>query len=76
MSHGPLERGRDVSDGGAEYYNLAIDGAGLAVVADSFAALEQRVEREGRLTWEEVTRHLRENFEGEGGVAVRKLLQI
>ena len=75
LSHGPLERGRDVSDGGAEYYNLAIDGAGLAVVADSFAALEQRVEREGRLTWEEVTRHLRENFEGEGGVAVRKLLQ-
>ena len=41
MSHGPLEKGKDVSDGGAEYYNLAIDGAGLATVADSFAALER-----------------------------------
>ena len=30
LSHGPLEKGKDVSDGGAEYYNLAIDGAGLA----------------------------------------------
>lgn len=75
LSHGPLEKGRDVSDGGAQYYNLAIDGAGLAVVADSFAALEQRVEREGRLGWEEIDRHLAENFEGEGGRAVRSLLQ-
>ena len=50
LSHGPLEKGRDASDGGAQYYNLSIDGAGLAVVADSFAALEQRIEREGRLT--------------------------
>lgn len=75
LSHGPLEKGRDASDGGAQYYNLSIDGAGLAVVADSFAALEQRIEREGRLTWEEVARHLRQDFEGDGGVAVRKLLQ-
>ena len=41
-----MEKGKDVSDGGAEYYNLAIDGAGLATVADSFAALEQRIELE------------------------------
>ena len=75
LSYGPLEKGRDVSDGGAQYYNLAIDGAGLAVVADSFAALEQRVEREKRLHWSEIDRHLREDFEGEGGLIVRKLLQ-
>ncbi len=75
LSHGPLERGRDASDGGAQYYNLAIDGAGLAVVADSFAALEQRVEQEQRMSWSEIDRHLRENFEGEGGLIARKLLQ-
>lgn len=45
LSHGPMEKGVDVSDGGAEYYNLSIDGAGLAIVADSFSALEQHVER-------------------------------
>ena len=41
LSHGPIEKGKDVSHGGAEYYNMAIDGAGLAVVADSFGALRQ-----------------------------------
>lgn len=75
LSHGPLEQGRDVSDGGARYYNLSIDGAGLAVVADSFAALEERVEREGRLSWEQVARCLKSDFGGEDGAVVRKLLQ-
>ena len=36
------------------YYNLAIDGAGIAVAADSFACLEQRIEKEQRLSWEEM----------------------
>ncbi|MCP4510422.1 MAG: formate acetyltransferase, partial [Fuerstiella sp.] len=46
--HGPVEKGLDASHGGVEYYNLCVDGASLATVADSFAALEQRVEKEGR----------------------------
>lgn len=74
LSHGPIEKGRDVSDGGAEYYNLAIDGAGLAVVADSFAALEQRIEREGRLTWQEMDRLLDSDFQCEEGTKYRTLL--
>jgi formate C-acetyltransferase len=37
-----------------EFYNMCVDGAGLAVVADSFGALEQRVEREKRMTWEKL----------------------
>ena len=40
VSHGPIEKGRDASHGGLQYYNIAIDGAGIATVADSFAALE------------------------------------
>lgn len=75
LSHGPLERGCDVSDGGAEYYNLAIDGAGLAIVADSFAALEQRIEREKKTSWEEVTYHLNADFEGLEGEKIRLLLK-
>ena len=74
LSHGPLETGRDVSDGGARYYNLAIDGAGLAVVADSFAALEQRIEREHRLSWEKMDSLLSENFDGLDGKMFRTLL--
>ena len=62
--HGPVEKGVDVTNGGVEYYNLCCDGAALATVADSFAALEQRVEREGRLTWHELMEHLNNNYEG------------
>jgi len=75
LSHGPLEKALDASDGGAEYYNLAIDGAGLAIAADSFAALEQRVEKEGRLTWEQVIEALKADFNNEGGEIVRTILK-
>ena len=44
LCHGPVEKGRDATDGGVEFYNLCVDGSALATVADSFAALEQRVE--------------------------------
>lgn len=75
LSHGPLEKGKDVSDGGAEYYNLSIDGAGLAIAADSFAALEQRIEKEHRLTWETVTLAVKSDFTNDGGEIVRNILK-
>ena len=62
LCHGPIETGRDVTDNGVEYYNLCVDGSGLATVADSFAALEQRIEREGVLTWGRIAGHLRSGF--------------
>lgn len=74
LSHGPIEKGRDVSHGGATYYNMAVDGAGLAVVADSFGALEQRVAEEKALTFDEVKKAVEANFAGEDGERVRKLL--
>jgi pyruvate-formate lyase len=75
LCDGPIEQGRDASDGGVEFYNMCVDGSGLATVADSFAALEQRIEREGVLTWEEVAQHLRNNFEGVAGERVRLMLR-
>jgi formate C-acetyltransferase len=63
LCHGTIERGRDVTHGGVDYYNMCIDGAGLATVADSFAAVEQRVDREGRLTWTELGAVLDRDFE-------------
>ena len=65
LSHGPIEKGKDVADGGAELLNLAIDGAGLAVVADSFAALEQRIEKEAAVSWKRVKESVDNNFSGE-----------
>jgi formate C-acetyltransferase len=62
--HGPVERGLDASAGGVDIVDLAMDGIGLATVADSFAAIEQRVVREGRLTWRALVEHLENDFEG------------
>jgi pyruvate-formate lyase len=75
LSHGPLEKGLDVADGGAQYYNLAIDGAGLAVVADSLAALEQRIEKEGKISWEQINYHIASNFEENEGERIRLLMK-
>lgn len=75
LCHGPIERGRDASHGGVEFYNLCLDGAGLATVADSFAAVEQRVEREGRLSWDDLARHLQANWSGPEGEWARQLMR-
>ncbi len=40
LYHGPIERGRDITHHGVDYYNMCIDGAALATVADSFSAVE------------------------------------
>ncbi|MBE6546737.1 MAG: formate acetyltransferase [Ruminococcaceae bacterium] len=50
MFHHCLEEGKDASEC-AELFTVGVDGAGLAVVADSLAAIEQRIEREKKLDW-------------------------
>ncbi len=74
LCYGPIEKGVDVTDGGVEMYNMCVDGSALATVADSFAAIEQRIEREGRLTWDELAAHLRADFAGVEGERVRLML--
>ncbi|MFC1719032.1 pyruvate formate lyase family protein, partial [Candidatus Poribacteria bacterium] len=73
--HGPVEKGLDASHGGVEYYNLCVDGASLATVADSFAALEQRIEKEGRLTWQEMMNYLETDWAGEDGERARLMMR-
>ena len=63
MQHS-LETGEDASRC-AELYTIGVDGAGLAVVADSFGALETRVEREKVLSWEAVYDAVEQNFPNE-----------
>ena len=74
LCHGPIERGIDASHGGVEYMNLCVDAAALATVADSFAACEQRLEREGRVTWDELRRHLDADWAGSEGERVRLMM--
>lgn len=62
LCHGVIEKGLDASHNGVEFYNLGVDGSGLATVADSFAAIEQRVEKESSLTWKELMHYLDTDF--------------
>ncbi len=75
LCYGPIEKGLDASHGGVEFYNLCVDGAALATVADSFAAIEQRVGREGRLSWADLARHLENNWAGPEGERARLMMR-
>ena len=75
LSHGPIEKARDASDDGAEYYNLAIDGAGLAIVADSFAAIEEHVEGSGQISWPQLYHAVDSDFGGPEGERIRLILR-
>ena len=75
FQHGLIEKGVNITDGGANYYNMCVDGSGIAVVADSFAALEQRIEREGKISFESLTEHMKNNFEDQDGEYIRQLMQ-
>jgi formate C-acetyltransferase len=66
--HGPVERGLNCSEGGVDILNFNIDGVALATVADSFAAIEQRVVNEGRLSWDELFEVLDKNYDGQEDV--------
>ena len=74
FQHGLIEKGVNITDGGANYYNMCVDGSGLAVVADSFAACEQRIDKEKRMTYAELNRFLDANYECEDGEYVRQMM--
>lgn len=59
----------------AKFHTMGIDGVGLGTVADSMAALEQRIEKEKILTWEEVFSALASDFEGTANERIRLMLK-
>ena len=74
MMHDTIERGEDISKC-ARMNTMGVDGVGLGTVSDSFAAIEQRVVNEKRLTWRELYDVLKSNFEGTEGARVRQMLR-
>lgn len=60
MQH-TLEEGRNISEV-ADIYTLCVDGVGLGTIADSFAAIEQRVLIEKKLDWRKLYEAIRDNF--------------
>ncbi len=74
FQHGLIEKGLNITDGGANYYNMCVDGSGLAVAADSFAACEQRIDIEKRLTYGALKTHLDADFAGGQGEYIRRMM--
>jgi len=74
MCYGTVEKGLDASNGGVEKYLWCIDGAGLAVAADSLAAVEQRVLDEKRYTYAELMRFLETDWAGPDGEKARQFM--
>ena len=58
-----IERGEDITQCAA-LFTVGIDGVGLGTVADSLAAIEQRVVKEGRVSWDELAQALKDDFQG------------
>lgn len=73
LSQGPVEKGLDITKS-AVYFNMCIDGAGLATVADSFAAIEARVVKERRISWRDLTRQMVSNYTDLDGEYIRQML--
>lgn len=61
--HNTIEKGVDITQC-AELLTIGLDGVGLGTVADSLAAIEQRIVNEGRITWDELDSALKNNFKG------------
>ncbi|MBR5527718.1 MAG: formate acetyltransferase [Clostridia bacterium] len=64
MMNNTIERGEDISQC-AELYTVGVDGAGLAVVADSFGAIETRIENEKLVSWDNLFENLENDYADE-----------
>ncbi len=74
LCYGPIEKGVDASDDSLEYYDYGVDAAGLATVADSFGAIDQRIDREKRMTMGQLSVFLTDNWQKEGGEYGRRMM--
>ena len=68
-----MEKGADVTKT-ARYFNMCIDGAGIGTVADSFAACEQRIEREKKITWQALARQMDLDWNDIDGEYIRQMM--
>jgi formate C-acetyltransferase len=69
-----IERGLTIHEGGSKYEFVSGLQVGIANLGNSLSAIKKLVFDEKRISGAELTRHLRENFEGPGGETVRQQL--
>ena len=66
LVHDSLERGRDITAGGARYNPSGVQGVGTANLADSLYVVKKAVFEEGALTFGELRDMLERNWTGDG----------
>jgi pyruvate formate-lyase/glycerol dehydratase family glycyl radical enzyme len=64
LAEGPLQKGRDLAEGGAWYNVFGLYLAGLADTADSFAIIDKLIFHEKKITWEQLLDAIRANWKG------------
>ena len=69
-----LEKGSDVTYGGAKYNFSGVQGIGIANLSDSLFTLKKAVFEEKVLSYDELVQHLENNWTGEKGKEVQTML--
>jgi pyruvate formate-lyase/glycerol dehydratase family glycyl radical enzyme len=64
LSEGPLQKGIDITQGGAWFTNYGFFLAGLADTADSLGVIDRLIFREKKVTWDEMIKALKANWQG------------
>lgn len=72
---GPMEKGKDLIQGGALYNSSGATHIGFADVVDSLNAIEQTVFREKKYTFSDLLKQIRADFSGPTGEKVRLYLK-
>lgn len=66
LVHDSLERGADITSGGARYNPSGVQGVGTANLADSLYVVKRAVFEEGALTWAQLLGMLERDWRGAG----------
>ncbi len=64
LMEGPLQKGLDITGGGAWHTSYGVYLAGLADTADSLAVIDKLIYRDKKITWNDLLDALKNNFEG------------
>jgi formate C-acetyltransferase len=64
LTEGPIQRGIDITQGGALYTRYGLFLAGLADTADSLGVIDRLIFREKKMTWDELSAALKNNWKG------------
>ncbi len=64
LSEGPLQKGRDIADGGTWFSHCGVFMAGLADTADSLTVIDKLIYRDKVLVWDQLLKAIHDNWKG------------